>query len=227
MQIPFVRVLQALSPQLNKKKSDFIEGAAQGDLFNTVTGQHWAGEEGVTVVPCFQTTKYLEFVPRDMGGGFKGEIAPNDPRLTQTQRVGSKEVLPNGNELVKSDQHFCLIVDADGSCQPAVIDMKSTQLKVSRRWKTQIAMQKIKHPASGMMVTPAVFATMWKLTTTEESNDQGSWNNYQVEKVSLVDNRNLLQEAMAFRKSIAAGEVKAASEEVPSTSSQQDDSIPF
>jgi hypothetical protein len=48
-----------------------------------------------------------------------------------------------------------------------------------------------------------------------------------VEKVSLVDNRNLLQEAMAFRKSIAAGEVKAASEEVPSTSSQQDDSIPF
>jgi uncharacterized protein YbjQ (UPF0145 family) len=77
------------------------------------------------------------------------------------------------------------------------------------------------------MVTPAVFATMWKLTTTEESNDQGSWNNYQVEKVSLVDNRNLLQEAMAFRKSIAAGEVKAASEEVPSTSSQQDDSIPF
>jgi hypothetical protein len=63
------------------------------------------------------------------------------------------------------------------------------------------------------MVTPAVFATMWKLTTTEESNDQGSWNNYQVEKVSLVNNRDMLQEAMAFRKSIAAGEVKAAAEE--------------
>jgi hypothetical protein len=46
MQIPFVRVLQALSPQLNKKKSEFIEGAAQGDLFNTVTGQHWAGGRG-------------------------------------------------------------------------------------------------------------------------------------------------------------------------------------
>ena len=27
--------------------------------------------------------------------------------------------------------------------------MKSTQLKVSRRWKTQIAMQKIKHPKTG------------------------------------------------------------------------------
>ena len=131
---------------------------------------------------------------------------------------------------MKSDQHFCLVVDADGSWQPAVIDMKSTQLKVSRRWKTQIAMQKVKHPSTNVMVTPAVFATMWKLTTTDESNDQGSCNNYQVEKVSLVNNRDMLQEAMAFRKSIAAGEVKAAAEEHGNSSpvsSQQDDDIPF
>jgi hypothetical protein len=212
MQIPFVRVLQALSPQLNKKKAEYIEGAAQGDLFNTVTNEHWSGEEGITVIPCFQTTKYLEFVPRDMGGGFKGEINPNDPVLQQTMRSGSKEMLPSGNELVKSDQHFCLVMGEEGSFQPAVIDMKSTQLKVSRRWKTQIAMQKVRHPQSGALVTPAVFATMWKLTTTEESNDQGSWNNYQVEKVGLVESRDLLLEAKAFRDSIMAGEVKAAPE---------------
>ena len=229
MQIPFVRVLQALSPQLNKKKPEYIEGATQGDLFNTVTGEYWPGEQGVTVIPCFQTTKYLEFVPRDMGGGFKGEISPNDPVLQQTMRSGSKEMLPSGNELVKSDQHFCLVVAEDGSYQPAVVDMKSTQLKVSRRWKTQIAMQKVKHPKTGAMITPAVFATMWKLSTTEESNDQGSWNNYQVEKVGLVTNRDLLLEAKAFRDSIAAGEVKAAAEEgVSRPSSNNDDSeIPF
>ena len=231
MQIPFIRVLQALSPQLNKKKPEYIEGAAQGDLFNTVTGEHWKGEEGVTVIPCFQTTKYLEFVPRDMGGGFKGEIPANSSILQQTTRNGSKEMLPSGNELVKSDQHFCLVLGDDGSYQPAVIDMKSTQLKVSRRWKTQIAMQKAKHPTTGAMTTPSVFATMWKLTTTEESNDQGSWNNYQVEKVGLVESRDLLLEAKAFRESIAAGEVKAAPE-APSTGggggfNNGDDEIPF
>jgi hypothetical protein len=231
MQIPFIRVLQALSPQLNKKKPEYIESAAQGDLFNTVTGQSWAGEEGITVIPCFQTTKYLEFVPRDLGGGFKGELAANDPALQRTTRAGAKELLSNGNELVKSDQHFCLVVNEDGSYQPAVIDMKSTQLKVSRRWKTQIAMQKIKNPKTGALVTPAVFATMWKLTTTEESNDQGSWNNYQVEKVGLVTNRDLLLEAKSFRDSIAAGEVKAAAEDMmPATASTapvRDDEIPF
>ena len=124
MQIPFIRVLQALSPQLNKKKPEYIEGAEQGDMFNTVTNQFWSGEEGIIVVPCYQSTKYLEFIPRDSGGGFQGELAANDPLLQQTQRSGAKEILPNGNELVKSDQNFCLVVDSDGSYQPAVVDMK-------------------------------------------------------------------------------------------------------
>jgi hypothetical protein len=229
MQIPFIRALQALSPQLNKKKPEYIDGAEQGDLFNTVTGQVWKGEEGVTIIPCYQVTKYLEFTPRDMGGGFRGEISPTNPVLQQTTRQGSKELLPNGNELVKSDQHYCLVLDGEGSFQPAVIDMKSTQLKVSRRWKTQIAMQKIKHPKTGQMITPPLFATEWKITTVEESNDQGSWFNPSVEKVGLVGERDLMLEAKAFRDSVAAGDAKAVAEEsVPTSSSvEQDDSIPF
>ena len=229
MQIPFIRALQALSPQLNKKKPEYIDGAEQGDLFNTVTGQVWKGEEGVTIIPCYQVTKYLEFTPRDMGGGFRGEISPTNPVLQQTTRQGSKELLPTGNELVKSDQHYCLVLDGEGSFQPAVIDMKSTQLKVSRRWKTQIAMQKIKHPKTGQMITPPLFATEWKITTVEESNDQGSWFNPSVEKVGLVGERDLMLEAKAFRDSVAAGDAKAVPEEsVPTSSSvEQDDSIPF
>ncbi len=210
MQIPFMRILQPLSPQLIKTDSKFIKGASAGDIFNNVTGQFWPGEDGITVVPCYQVTKYLEFTPREQGGGFRGEIPANDPILTRTTRNGSKEILPTGNELVKSDQHYCLVVEEDGSFQPVVVDMKSTQLKVSRRWKTQIAMQKVKHPKTGQMLTPPVYATQWKLTTVEESNDQGSWANYTLEKVGLVENRDLLLEAKAFRESVAAGEVKAA-----------------
>ena len=213
MQIPFVRILQAMSPQLKKREAEYIEGSEQGDMFNTVTKQYWTGEDGITVIPCFQTTKYLEFTPRDQGGGFRGEIEPTDPILKRTERMGAKEMLPTGNELVKSDQHYCLVVEPDGTYQPVVIDMKSSQLKVSRRWKTQIAMQKIAHPRDGRMVTPPLFATQWKFTTVEESNDQGTWFNYSIEKIGLIEDRQLLQEAKSFRDSVAAGEVKAAPEE--------------
>jgi len=228
MQIPFVRVAQSLSPQLNKKKGEYIDGLETGDAYNTLTSERWAGETGLVVVPCYQTTKYLEFVPRTSGGGFRGEIGPNDPILQRTSRDGSKEILPNGNELVKSDQHFCLIVGEDGMTQPVVIDMKSTQLKVSRRWKTQIAMQKIKHPGTGAIITPPVFATLWRLNTVEETNDKGDFYNWAVEKVGTVESRDLLQEAKAFRDSIMRGEVKAQAENHGDGGGARDgDPIPF
>lgn len=231
MQIPFVRVAQSLSPQLNKKKPEYIEGLSAGDAFNTLTSEHWAGETGLVVIPCFQTTKYLEFVPRTAGGGFRGEINPSDPVLQRTTRDGSKELLPNGNELVKSDQHFCLIVGEDGMTQPVVIDMKSTQLRVSKRWKTQINMQKIKHPETGKIITPPVFSTMWQLTTTEESNDKGDFYNWAVAKVGIVDNRDLLMEAKAFREGVMRGEVKAQAESHSEGGSggarHSDEDIPF
>lgn len=239
MQIPFVRLAQSLSPQINKKKPEYIEGLELGDAFNNVTGQYWKGEEGITVVPCFQTTKYLEFTPREQGGGFQGEIAANDPRLQNTTRNGGKETLPNGNELVKSDQHFCLIVEEDGMTQPVVVDMKSTQLKVSRRWKTQIAMKKIKHPKTGKLITPPLYASMWKLRSVEESNDKGDFANWVVENVGLVDDTDVYREAKAFRESVLAGEVKAQAEDQGSSSNDEtpsaaggggysdDDEIPF
>ena len=51
MQIPFIRILQALSPQLNKQDSLYIKGAEQGDIFNTVNQEIYKADEGVIVVP--------------------------------------------------------------------------------------------------------------------------------------------------------------------------------
>ena len=146
LQIPFVRVAQGTSPQLKKSDMKHIADLRQGDIFNTVSNEIWDGEKGITVIPCYQVTTYPEFVSSNEGGGFVGVRSPDDPDLSQTTRVGAKEYLPNGNEVIKSDQHFCLILGEDGMYEPAIVDFKSTGLKVSRRWKTQIAMQKVKHP---------------------------------------------------------------------------------
>lgn len=233
MVIPFVRLAQSLSPQIKKNKPEFIEGLSVGDAYNNVTGEWWPGETGLVVIPCYQVTKYLEFVPRESGGGFVGEIKPSDPRIQSTDRVGSRELLPNGNELVKSDQHFCLILGEDGMFQPAVVDMKSTQLKVSRRWKTQIAMKKMRHPGTGRVITPPVYASMWRLRAVEESNDKGDFYNWAVEPEGLVQSRDLLVEAKLFRDSVMLGVVKAAQEDHPEAyrggegASVDDSEIPF
>ena len=226
LQIPFIRVIQALSPQIKKSDPAFIQGASQGDAFNTVTSQYWDGSEGLTVIPCYQETKYLEFKPReDGGGGFVGERPANDPEIAKTTRDGSREILPNGNELVKSDQHYCLVVGEDGMTQPAIIDMKSSQLSVSRRWKTQIAMLKVKSK-DGAMRTPALYANEWQLTTIEQSNNMGTWFNWTIERVGFVSDRAMFEEAKTFRESIMKGEAKAVQEE-PVQQSDSDTEIPF
>ena len=234
LQIPFIRVAQGTSPQLKKSDSKYMPDLRQGDIFNTVSGQVWDGEKGITVIPCFQMTSYPEFISEQAGGGFVGLRNADDPDLQRTERQGAKEFLPNGNEVVKSDQYYCLIIEEDGDYNPAIVDFKSTGLKVSRRWKTQITMQKVKDK-QGIMRTPALFANMWKLTVIEESKTiEGSmrtWNNWQVEKVGFVQDRNLLNAAIDFRKSVEKGEAKAVQEDAPASAPAQqmpeDDDVPF
>ena len=67
--IPFIRILQQMSPQLNKQDGRYNEEAQAGMLVNTVTNEVYDGDTGVTVVPCAYVKKYIEWIPREKGGG--------------------------------------------------------------------------------------------------------------------------------------------------------------
>ena len=211
LQIPFIRLAQPGSPQVKKSKPEFIEGLQVGDIFNTVTGQAFDGEEGIEVIPCFQETKYLKFTPRAQGGGFLGELAKDDPDINRTTRVGATETLPDGNELVKSDQHYCLIMNPSGAPTFGIVDMKSSSLKISRRWKTQLAMLSTTD-ANGVARKPAIFATKWKLTTVEETNNDGSWTQWSVAHAGFVPDKETFLMAKQFRESIQSGAAQAVNE---------------
>lgn len=229
MKIPFIRVLQPVSPQLKKKDSAYIPGAEAGDIFNTVTGQVWKAEDGVKVIPCAYVKKFLEFGPYEQGGGFKGELAPNSKEVLGAERVGNKDILPNGNELVTSAQHYVQIQDpSTGTWQTAIVDMKSTSLKVSRQWNTQIQMQQ--GMSNGKAFKIPSFGCIWELTTDEFSNDMGSWNGWKIAgRSGYVEDAELYQSCKEFGKMVNAGEVAAASDPDLEQSSQKSESadVPF
>jgi hypothetical protein len=230
MQIPFMRILQPLSPQLIKSDSKFIKGASAGDLFNTVTGQFWEADEGVTVIPCAYQMKFLEFQLRESGGGFLGEIDPNDPDIRKAQRMGSNEILPSGNELVRSAQFLILAVDANGITSQLICDMKKTQMKVAKQWNTRRAGLKIMHPEKGLF-NPPMWATVWQLRTVQESNDKGSWFNYSVSQCSIDDvPQSAVLEARDLYEQFRKGEIKTSAgtaDEMEATKNDTSDEIPF
>lgn len=242
--LPFIRIAQSLSPQINPRKPEHIPGLQLGWAYNTLTQRFWPQGTGLRFVIAYQRTALLTFVPRSQGGGFRGEIEPTDRRLLNVT-VGSRneELLPDGLELVRSDQHYGLVLDEDGTYQPAVIDMKSTQLKVSRRLKTQISLLRIQNPKTKALVKPPIYASIWHFDTVEETNEKGDFFNWSVHHDGYVQDRMIFEEARLFREAALAGRVKAQPDTQPDTQpedfstpagrqhdahgKQVDDEIPF
>ena len=61
IQIPFLKILSSMSPQTKKSKKEYVDGAEEGMIFNTVTEELIDGAEGITVVPCYFEPVALEW----------------------------------------------------------------------------------------------------------------------------------------------------------------------
>jgi len=88
-----------------------------------------------------------------------------------------------------------------------LISMKSTQLKISRKWNSMMSGIKLKGKAG--LYTPASFSHIYKLKTTQMSNDKGTWFGWEVSKVGPITDASTYQQAKAFSESISKGAVKA------------------
>ncbi len=222
MQIPFIRIIQALSPQLQKDDPLYIKGAEQGDIFNTVSQEIYKQDEGVVVVPAFFEKKFLEFQLRSSGGGFVRELAADDKDITMTSRENTIELLPNGNELVRTHQHLVIAQSADGTIAPSVLDMKKTQLKVSRRWNTLKNSARL--PSGALM---PIYGTAWRVTTVLEANDQGKWFNYKLDRINDVtpEIEKMMLEARNMYQGVSKGEVKMAA--APADDMAKEEDVPF
>ena len=205
--LPFLKILGQLSPEVNKRDGKYVEGAEPGMIFNSVSGELYDGVKGINVIPCFYKLEYIEW--KDRGEGLGAPIAIYDSSsdiMSKTKPDANyKDRLPNGNYIEKTASHF-VIVSGD-SPSTALISMKSTQLKISRKWNSM--MSGIKMKGANGMFTPASFSHIYKLKTTQMSNDKGTWFGWEVSKVGPVTEKGLYDQAKGFSDSISKGSVKA------------------
>jgi hypothetical protein len=205
--LPFLKILGQLSPEVNKRDGKYVEGAEPGMIFNSVSGELYDGVKGIDVIPCFYKLEYIEW--KDRGEGLGAPVAIYDSSsdiMSKTKPDANyKDRLPNGNYIEKTASHF-VIVSGD-SPSTALISMKSTQLKISRKWNSM--MSGIKMKGANGMFTPASFSHIYKLKTTQMSNDKGTWFGWEVSKVGPVTEKGLYDQAKGFSDSISKGSVKA------------------
>ena len=204
--LPFLKILGQLSPEVNKRDGKYVKGAEPGMIFNSVTGELYDGAKGIQVVPCHYKLEYIEWRDRGEGSGAPVAIhSSSSDVMTKTTRDASfKDRLPNGNYIERTASHFVIVNGQTPST--ALIAMKSTQLKISRKWNSMMAGIRLK--GKNGLFTPASFSHIYQLKTIQQSNDKGTWFGWEVSKIGPVQDTTLYQQAKTFAENVSKGDVK-------------------
>ena len=226
--IPFLSVLQATSPQVEEMKN-----AKAGMLFNTVTEEL---TKEVLFIPSKSEHCFVEWVPREKGGGFVQKHKPGCDLVNNAKSAAEefgKLKTENGNDLVETFYYYGMLVDEKEPLGPAVIAFTSTKIKVYRRFNTRINTFMLKTP-DGRKMRPPMFSHVLRISSVPEENNKGKFFNFKLESAntSLADSMVTpddprFQAAAEIYELINSGVARAAYETATHEPADSDGDDPF
>ena len=205
--IPFLSILQSLSPQIKKTDPNYetmkIDGAGEGDIINSLTNTvlYTQGRDPIKFIPCYHERLFVEWKPREAGGGLV-KMHRNASILNECRRnERNQDVMKNGNNVVTTSYFYGILLTVDGP-QPAVIGMSSTKISHARDWLNQMMAIKLSGPNGRF--TPPMFSHIYSLSTTGESNTKGSWYGWNIQVLGQLNDQALIEKAVKMATDSAA-----------------------
>ena len=193
LSIPRIEIVQSLSPERKKNDPQYIDGAEEGLLFNTVTRSLYG--EQLTFVPVYFRKEFVIWRLRDMGGGFRGAYdthAAADHALNQMDD-------PENHEILDTAQQFGLVVLPESTVdepvtEEVVISMTKSKMKASRQLNTMVKM------GGGDR-----FSRAYQLSTMSVDGPKGDYYTYSVKQLGFV-NEALFRRAESLYEAIREGQ---------------------
>ena len=109
-------------------------------------------------MPVHYKRQYIEWQDRGESQGAPVHIYEAGDDIPQTTRdKGNKDRLANGNYLENTASHFVVVLGKNPSS--ALISMKATQLKISRKWNSM--MMGIKMQGKNGLFTPPTYSHIY------------------------------------------------------------------
>lgn len=213
--LPILTILQKLSPMCDTDKPEYNPDAKPGMLLNTITLELFPaskedGDLGLRVIPVHFKRSFIEWIPRNKGGGFVAEygVVEGKEQLATTERDDmNRDMLPNGNELYDTRVHYVLLIVPGTAPRPAMIAMTRTQIKRSKRWLSVMDNIKMRR-SDGTMFTPATFSHSYVLHTVTETKGENTWKGWDISPEEALEDGALYAAAKEFRKMLMAGKVE-------------------
>jgi len=221
--IPFLSILQKGSPQVDEASGAQLKGAKAGMIFETVTKSMFDGAKGVELVQAHYKRVWLRWGARDAGGGFKGEIAPEELARMRNdgliKEVKGKSYIADKNGDIDPDEsdkvvdtrvHYILLIDRKKkTAKRCVLSLSSTQVRKSKDLMSMFADLRLEE--NGKEYCPATYQSVIKMTTVPEKNDQGTWYGVAFELVDQFDDPEdeIFLAAEQFKEAVKTGIVGA------------------
>jgi hypothetical protein len=214
--VPYVRIIQALSKELQRGHAKYTEEAQNGDFINSATRKVMSGDKGFHAIPIHYSKRYQSWKPNN-GGPAADYGADSTVYDSLTPNDKNKRIDDLGNEVTETAQYFVLIVDVEtGDHEIAVLSFGGSQMKKSRQWNSLIASRR-ERKGDGTTVSPAMFFYSYHITSTPEQNDQGQWYGFSIKEGPKVPDlpraKEIFQFAKDTREQITTGAIKAAAVE--------------
>lgn len=210
LEVPFLRVAQKGSSQVDEDSADHIEGLKAGDFFNTATSETYGDEVMLQVHGYYRNFTIWKGAKGQ--GEYNGVMTPDEyeefSKTVQLERDGGDFVqVVDGEEIRYSDTRNFLVTLANAPEDGIMLfPMTSTGIKPAKKWNTMNRNRRI----GGKMAKR--FATIWKLKTAGFEKNGFKWK--QVASITVVGwaNADLLEMAKSFEG--FANEVKNNSDKV-------------
>lgn len=224
--IPFLSLLQKNSPQVDESSGVALPNAKQGMFFENVTGRLIDPKgTGHYFVPCAYRRVFLRWGPRGAGGGFKGELLPEEVAKLRSEgkivELDGRLYFPTADGEINKDKcdrvgdhrnHYGLLVDEKGGgWTQALVSLTSTQIKKSKALMSALASVKLRGAAGEY--TPATWANRIRFSSVPEQNDKGSWMGWRMEVDGQITRADLYQAGRAFNEAVRRGGVEVKYEE--------------
>lgn len=214
--LPRYTILQGLSPQVNPRKDEYIEGAKMGMILNTASGKV---VDSVDLVFAAYQRRNIEWTPRDKpcpipgfpqvtGGGLYRDYGTDDSILGECKIWEENNSIwtPRGNELVVTGTWY--VIDPD-TLSMGFVAMGKTQMTSSKKLLAGIRDEKVIRP-QGIFPAP-LFYRAWNMSTKIRQNGENEWFVWNHKPGSKIQDyshgRSILDMVKEINRTIAEGEM--------------------
>lgn len=230
--IPYLGLLQPLSPQVLEAKEQYIPGAKPGMLYNSVTNRIFDGKQGVRFIPVHVQHQQVEWVPRDQGGQLIARHEVDEPAVIDARQkfpVG-KAPFGDGNELIETFYVYGLMIEPDGRFERVVVSFKSTDINEYKKWMTKArSVQKI---VEGRVVTPPLYSHFFRMRSIAKNKNNYDWYGWAVrfdgenaDTTEIPEDSQIYREAKDFRNLAKTNRVRTADTTVTNEGEENTDEL--